>query len=166
LQNWRKCWSIISFFRQIRYFPLEKQTPNLILELEGAIADCRYDVQRMHNEYRIGCKCWITVEVHYEPVNPREDKHKKFDKYLSAPATRIFKIDGVVNGWVNPYEESLQRLSERINDYNSKFIRDKSGFKQSRINQLILIMSLYDPISARAWKPLPKFLANKKQLLI
>jgi hypothetical protein len=102
----------------------EEQTRNLILELLGAIFDCGEDVERMHNEYRSGCKCWMTFEFHYEVVNTSDDKHKEFDQYLSAPAIRIFKIDGVVNGLENSYEDSLRRITERTNNYNSNFIKD------------------------------------------
>ena len=116
-------------------------------------------------DYRSSCKCWMTIQVHYESVNQWDENLKEFDQYLSAPSTRIFKIDGVVNGWENPYEASLRLLTQRINDLNAKFIRDKSGLKLSGINQLILKMSSYDPLRARSWTPLPKFLANKKAIV-
>ena len=35
------------YFRQIRYFPQDEITPNLILALEGAIVDCGLDVHNM-----------------------------------------------------------------------------------------------------------------------
>jgi hypothetical protein len=57
------------FFRQIGYFPLEEQKPNLILELKGAILDSGEDVQKMLNDYQSGCKSWMTHQVHYETVN-------------------------------------------------------------------------------------------------
>jgi hypothetical protein len=74
----------------------------------------------------------MTLQVHYESVNPWDDHYKEFDQYLSSPATRIFKLDGIVNGWENPYEYSLRLLTQRINDLNAKFIRDKSGLKLIR----------------------------------
>ena len=40
----------------------------------------------------------MTVQVHYESVNPWDDHFKEYNQYLSAPSTRVFKIDGVVNG--------------------------------------------------------------------
>jgi hypothetical protein len=107
----------------------------------------------------------MTLQVHYETVNKEEENFKEFDQYLSAPATRIFKIDGVVNGWENPNEDSLRRLTDRINDLNYKFIREKSGLQLSGINLLILKMSLYYPLKARSYKALIKFIANKKQII-
>jgi hypothetical protein len=114
------------YFRQIRYFPLEDQRPNLILALEGAIIDCGEDVHKMIIDYRTSYKCWMTLQVQFETA------------ILSASATRIFNIDGIVNGWENPYAGSLHRLTERINELNSKYIRDKSGLQLSGINQLIM----------------------------
>jgi hypothetical protein len=51
----------------------------------------------------------MTLQVFYETVNKDEEHYKEFDQNLNAPATRIFNIDGVVNGCENPYAGSLRQ---------------------------------------------------------
>jgi hypothetical protein len=84
----------------------------------------------MINDYRTR-KCWITFRFHYETVNKDEEHYEEFDQYLSCPPTRIFNINNVVKGLGNPYTNSLHRLTKRINNLNSKYIRNKSGLQQS-----------------------------------
>lgn len=90
------------YFRQIRYFPRNGIIPNIILALEGAIVDCGPDIHKMLCNYRASCKFWMTLQVQSESLNPWDGHYKECDQFLSAPVTRLFKIDGDVNGWVNP----------------------------------------------------------------
>ena len=107
----------------------------------------------------------MTLLVHYEPVNPNDETHKGFDAYLSAPPTRIFKRFGIVNGWGNPYRFVLGILTDRIKEINAKFIREKSGLALAGINKLYLKMASYEPLHGLAWRPLPKFIENKKAVV-
>ena len=68
----------------------------------------------------------MTVQVEYKPVNPFANK-QPFEQYLSAAATRIFRRDGTISAFANPYIDSLQILTDRIREFNAKFIRDKSS---------------------------------------
>ena len=72
------------------------------LALEGAYIDVGPDMDDMFEEVGQSFKCWMALQVHYEPVNPNDETHKGFDAYLSASATRIFERVGIVNGWGNP----------------------------------------------------------------
>ena len=76
---------------------------------------------------------YITVQVRYEPAKPETDKRQAFDQYLSAAPTRIFKREGTITAITNPYTDYLRILTERIREYNAKFIRESpvNGFQAS-----------------------------------
>ena len=147
------------------YDSLKNTKPDLGLALEGAYIDVGPDLNNTFEEFGNTFKCWMVIKVHYEPVNPNDETHKGFDAYLSAAQTRIFKKDGIVNGWGNPYRGDIELLSNRIKVANSKFIRDKSGLVLAEIIKLYLKMASYQPLSGRSWKALPKFIENKKAVV-
>ena len=66
--------------------------------LEGAYIDVGEDLEDAFEDFGNSFKCWMVLNVHYEPVNPNDETHKGFDAYLAAPPTRIFKRFGIVNG--------------------------------------------------------------------
>ena len=68
---------------------------------------------------------WMTIQVVYEPGNPIENK-QLFKQYLSAAPARMFKCDGKIFAVEDFYFESLQILTDRIREFNAKFICDKS----------------------------------------
>ena len=39
----------------------------------------------------------------------------------------MFKLDGTISEFGNPYIDSLRILTDQIRKYTAKFIRDKSG---------------------------------------
>ena len=82
--------------------------------MEGAILDIEEDIQQVFIELGPSIKCWFIVKVHYEPINPEDGKHQGFNAYLSSKNTKIYKLDGTVNGWENPYIYNLRTLTERI----------------------------------------------------
>ena len=104
----------------------------------------------------------MTVLVKYEPVNPLANK-QPFEQYLSAAPTRMFRRDETVSAFANPYIESLQILTDRIREFNAKFIRDKSGLRLARVLQCTLKIVKYAPLEGSGWQPLPDFLSKKKQ---
>ena len=114
------------YFKHFEYKPLENSKPGLGQALEGAYIDIAPDMNDTFEELGNSFKCWITIKVHYEPVNPNDETHKGFDAYLSASPTRIFKKYEMVNGWGNPYGFEIGILSDRIKVVNSEFIRDNS----------------------------------------
>ena len=100
--------------------------PDLDQALSGARLDCGQDLHKQLIEFGGAAKVWMTVQVEYEPVNPLANK-QPFGQYLSAAPTRMFRRDGKVSTFSNPYIDFLQILTDRIREFNVKFIRDKSG---------------------------------------
>ena len=163
--NQRVYWAVgqlvgapIHNFRQIQYLQLTNSPPDLDQALSGALVDCGFDLDKQLVEFRGAAKAWITVQVRYEPVKPDTDKHEEFDQYLSAAPTRIFKRDGLITATSNPYTDSLQILSNRIKEFNAKFIRDKSGLRIASVLLFVLKMVKYQHLQGSGWQPLPKYL--------
>ena len=100
----------------------------------------------------------------YEQVNPLANK-QPFEQYVSAAPTRMFSRDGTISAFGNPYIDSLQILTDRIREFNAKYIRDKSGLRLARVLEFTLKMVKYAPLEGRGWQPLPKFLSTKKAIL-
>ena len=69
---------------------------------------------------------WITIQVEYEPVDPLANK-QLLEQYLSAAQHRNFRRDETISEFKNPYIESLRILTDRIKEFNAKFIGDKFG---------------------------------------
>ena len=103
----------------------------------------------------------MTVQVEYEPVNPLANK-QPFEQYLSAAPTRMFRRDDTTSAFGNPYIDSFQILTDRIREFNAKFIRDKSGLRLAKILQFTLKMVKYAPFEGRGWQPLPDFFQRKR----
>ena len=133
-------------FRQIQYLPLPTAQSDLDQALSGALVDCASDIDKQLKEYGGAAKVWITVLVRYEPAKPDTDKREAFDQYLSATPTRIFKRDGQITSTSNPFTDSLQILTNRIKEFNAKFIRDKSGLRLAGVIQLVLKKVKYQPL--------------------
>ena len=106
----------------------------------------------------------MTVSVEYEPVNPLANK-QLFEQYLSVAPTPMFRSDETVSAFANPYIESFQILSDRIREFNAKFIRDKSGVWLARVLQFTLKILQYAPLEGRGLHPSPDFLSKKKTII-
>ena len=106
----------------------------------------------------------MTVQVEYEPVNPLGNK-QPFEQYLSAAPTRMFRRDETISAFENPYIDFLRILTDRIRDFNAKFIRDTSGLRLSRVLQFTLKIVKYAPLEGRGWQPLPELLTKKKTII-
>ena len=132
-------------FRQIKYLPLFNALPDLDQALSGARLDCGNDIHKQLIEYGGAAKVWITIQVEYDPVNPLADK-QPFEQFLSAAPTRIFRRDGPITAFTNPYIDSLRILTDRIREFNAKFIRDKFGSRLARVLQITLKMAKYAPL--------------------
>ena len=162
---WEKCTVAVQsphYFHIFQYSPLEGKLADLNLAMEGAVLDCAPDVHKLILKEFAPIKLWITVLVRYEPANPLDDPERHgFDQYLSAPATRVFRREGIVNLWESPYADDLRLLTERIKIHNAKFIRDKSGLVLAEIKNLYFRACRYDPLRGSSWKPLPGFLQRK-----
>ena len=138
--------------------------PDLDQALFGARVDCGLDLHKQLIEFGGAAKVWMTVQVEYEPINPLANK-QPFEQYPSAAPTRMFIRDGTVSAFANPYINSLQILTDRIKEFNAKFIRDKSGLRLARVLQLSLKMVKYAPLKGRGWQPLPELLSKKKAII-
>ena len=92
-------------------------------------------------------------------------KKQRFEQYMSAALTRMIKRDGKVSAFAIPYIDFLRILTDRIREFNAKFIRDKSSLRLASVLQFILKIVKYTPHEGRGWQPLPKFLAKKKAII-
>ena len=113
------------YFQHHAYNPLENSKPDFGLALEGAYIDVGSDIEDAFEEFENSFKCWMTLLVHYEPVNPNDETHKGFDAYLIAPPTRIFKRFGIVDWWGNSYRFALGIPTVRIKKLNDKIYQRK-----------------------------------------
>ena len=111
--------------------------PDLDKTLSGARVDCGRDLHKQLIEFGGAAKVWMTVQFEYEPVNFLANK-QPFEKYLSAAPTRMFKHDETISALKNSYSDSLQILTDRINKFNAKFIRDKSNLRLANVLQFFL----------------------------
>ena len=103
----------------------------------------------------------MTVQVEYKPVNTMANK-QRFKQYLGAAPTRMFRRKGTISAFGNPYIYSLRILTDRIREFNAKFIRDKSGLRLAKVLQFTMNIMKYAPLEGRGWQPLPEFLSQKK----
>ena len=138
--------------------------PDLDQALSGARLDCGRDLHKQLIEFGGAAKVWMTVQVEYESVNPIANK-QPFEQYLSAAPTRMFKSDGTISQFGNPYIDSLQILTNRIKEFNAKFIRDKSDLRLARVLTFTLKIVKYAPLEGRGWQPLPEILSKKKTII-
>ena len=74
----------------------------------------------------------------------------------------MFRRDKTISAFESPYIDFLRILTDRISDFNAKFIRDKSGLRLSRDLQLTVKIVKYAPLDIRGWQSLPEFLTKKK----
>ena len=77
----------------------------------------------------------------------------------------MFKRDGTISAFANPYIDFLRILTDQIREFNAKFIADKSGLRLASVLQFTLKIVKYAPLEGRGWQPLPKFLAKKKAII-
>ena len=98
--------------------------------------DCGLNLHKQLIEIGGAAKVWMTVKVKYEPVNPLAYK-QPFEQYVSAAQSLMFKRDGTITAFGNPYIDSRRILTDRISKFNAKFIRDKSGIRLARVLNLV-----------------------------
>ena len=108
-------------------------------------------------------KVWLTVQVRYEPANPRDEKHKPFKFYLTSAATRFYRRETTNGGDGAPYAEPLRELFERIQKLNANFIKDQSGLVLAGILQLVIRGVRSDPLAGGCHSELPKYLKGKHE---
>ena len=80
----------------------------------------------MMQSYR-SAKVWLTVQMRYEPANPRDQKNKSFEFYLTCAATRFFRREPTEGNDGALYAEQSLKLFEQIKKLNATFIREQSG---------------------------------------
>ena len=128
--------------------------PDIDQALYGARIDCGRDLHKQLIEFGKAAKVWMTVQVEYESVNPLANK-QPFKQYLSAAPTRIFRRDGTFTTLQNLYIDSLKILTDRIREFNAKFIREKFGLRLASVLTFTLNMVKYAFLEGRGWQPLP-----------
>ena len=143
---------------------LSNAVPDLDQALSIVTLDCGRDLHKQLIEFGGAAKVWMTVQVEYEPVNPWANK-QPFAQYLSAVPTRMYRRDEAVSEFANPYIDNLRILTDRIREFNAKFIRDKSGLRLAKVLLFSLKMVKYEPLEGRSWQPLPEFLTKKKTII-
>ena len=154
----------VSNFRQIKYLPFPNVVPDLDQTLSGARVDCGLDLHKQLIEFGRAAKVWMTIQVEYEAVNFMANK-QPFEQYLNAGPTRMFRRDKTISAFKNLYSNSLRILTDRIREFNAKFIRDKSGLRLAKVLQFTLKMVKYALLEGRGWQPLPEFLSKKKAII-
>ena len=125
------------------------------------MSDCRTDIRNMMHSYG-SAKVWLTVQVRYEPANPRDQKNKPFEFYLTCAASRFFRRELTEGGDGAPYAEPLRELIERNKKLNATFIREQSGLVVAGILQLVLRGVWYIPLAGRCHRELPPYLKAKR----
>ena len=88
-----------------------------------------------------------------------------YKQYLSAAPTRIFRRDWPITASDNPYVDSLQMCTDRIREFNAKFIRDKSGLQLASVLKFTLKMVKYAPPDKRGWTPFSALLSKKEAII-
>ena len=86
-QYWRPATRInphMQHFTQLRYLPFCFCKPDLDTALSAIISDCGTDIRNMMQSYG-SAKVWMTVQVRYEPANPRDQKTSPLNSTLPAP---------------------------------------------------------------------------------
>ena len=92
------------------------------------------------------------------------NKHQ-FEQYLSAALTLRLARGGKVNAIANPYNDCLRILTDRMNEFNEKYICDKSGLRLDSILQFSMKMVKYAPLEGCCWQPLDEFLTKKEAII-
>ena len=154
----------MAHFTQLRYLPFSVVKPDLDNALAAITSDCGTDLRQMIDGYG-SAKVWLTVQVRYEPANPKDEKNKAFEFFLSCAPTRFFRRDPTDGGDGAPYANPLRELCNRIKLLNAKFIRELSGLVLAGILQLVIRGVRYMPLAGRCFRELPKYLKNKKAII-
>ena len=111
--------------------------PDVDQALSGARLDCAKDLQNQLIDYGGAAKVWMTLLMEYEQVNLVANK-VPFEQYLSFAPIRIFRRDETSTAFGYLFVDSLRILTDRIREFNAKFIRDKSGLRLARVLQFTL----------------------------
>ena len=151
-------------FRQIKYILFPDALLDLYQALSGAWVVCGRDLHKQLIEFGGAVKVCMSVQVEYEPVNPIANK-QFFEQYLNAAPTRILRRDETVSAFGNPYIDLLRILTDKIREFNAKFIHDKSDLRLARVLQFTLKIKKYAPLEGGGWQPLSKFLEKKKAII-
>ena len=110
-------------------------------------------------------KVWLTVQVRYEPANPRDQKNKHFEFYLTSAVTQFFRREPNENNVGAPYVKPLSELFERIKKLNATFIRDQPGLVLAGIFQLVLRGVRYIPLAGRCHRELSPYLKANRAII-
>ena len=163
-QYWRPATRInphMHHFTQLRYLPFSVCKPDLDTALSTIISDCGTDIRNIMQSSG-SAKVLLTVQVRYEPANPRDQKNKSFEFYLTCAATRFFRREPTEGNDNAPYAEPLRELFERIKKLNATFIREQSGLMLAGILQLVLREVRYIPLAGRCHRVLPPYIQAKR----
>ena len=84
-------------FTQLRYLTLYMCKPGLDTAVSSITSDCGTNIRNIMQSYG-SAKVWLTVQGRYEPANPRHQKNKPFEFYLTCAATWFFRRDPTEGG--------------------------------------------------------------------
>ena len=79
-------------FTQLRYLHFYVCKPDLDTAFSAIISDCGKDIRNMLQSYG-SAKDWLTVQVRYDPANPRDQKNKPFEFYLTCALHGSFGVN-------------------------------------------------------------------------
>ena len=77
----------------------------------------------------------------------------------------MFKRDGTISAFWNPYIDSLCNLTDRIKEFNAKFIRDISGLRLAKVLTFTLKIVKSAPFEGHGWQCLPEILSKKTTII-
>ena len=121
----------VSHFRQIKDLPLSNSVTDIDQALSEARVDCVRDLHKqLFAKFGVcGNSSSVTVLVEDEPANPMANK-QPFEQYLSGAPSHIFRHEKTLSALSNIY---IDYLTDRIREFNVKFICDKFGLRLARI---------------------------------
>ena len=169
----RKFWPEAKQIQSNKNFKIYQFTPIPTIpfnDLDRAMAalsnDLTNTIEAQCHEWH-GVKVWPVLFVRYESANPLDEYFKTFDAHLQVfHLLFLYNQPELYAKRINPYIAVLNRMAERLVKANAKFIRGQSGLLLAKIYSLNLNAVPFAPLSGSAWRPLPEFLQNKKQLLM
>ena len=106
---------------------------------------CEEVIQRHH-----GIKIWVSVELTYRH-NFTDSRNNAFFTSKSQVIYNDFQID-----------ETLEALNEELLLRNAHYLRNASPMSLDSVDNAVLHVARFNPVSGSSYKELPRFLTNKK----
>ena len=110
-------------------------------------------------------KVCIIMKFRYEPANPKDNKNKPIETYVSSKSTRIYFRKPTEGDDGAAYAEPLRELYEWIKQANVTYIREGSGWVLAGILEVLIKGAKYNLLAGRCDRELPKYLKAKRAII-